>query len=185
MCCAKTDLPRRLLAGDPALPDALGLIRSAFAYMDGIVDPPSSVHFLTLSALGAGPGDVWVIGAPPVACAVFTPKSDALYIGKLAVRPDARGKGLARRLINLAENRARALGLTALEMQTRIELSQNHAAFAAMGFSEVARTAHPGYDRPTSLTHRRAVPPGLPPGDEPGRSCAAYLTLTDAGPVGR
>ncbi|MFN7434077.1 MAG: N-acetyltransferase, partial [Betaproteobacteria bacterium] len=46
-------------------------------------------------------------------------------------------------------------GRTALELQTRIELTENHATFAALGFAKVAETAHPGYARPTSITLRR------------------------------
>jgi ribosomal protein S18 acetylase RimI-like enzyme len=68
-----------------------------------------------------------------------------------------RGQGLARRLIDQAEARARALQLPALELQTRVELVENQAAFRAMGFEEVGRTAHEGYDHPTSITFRRAV----------------------------
>jgi hypothetical protein len=46
-----------------------------------------------------------------------------------------------------------------LELQTRVELEENHAAFRAMGFAEAGRTAHPGYDRPTSITFRKDLPP--------------------------
>lgn len=133
----------------------LALVRTAFAFMDGIVDPPSSVHRLTEAALAEG--DVWVVGRPVMACAVFTPKGDVLYLGKLAVAGAVRGRGLARALVEQAVVRAREMGLAAVELQVRVELTGNHAAFAAMGFVETGRTAHPGYDRPTSVTMRRAV----------------------------
>jgi hypothetical protein len=58
-----------------------------------------------------------------------------------------------------ADAMARALGRPLLELQTRVELTENHAIFAALGFREVGRTAHPGYDRPTSVTMERPVPP--------------------------
>ena len=48
-------------------------------------------------------------------------------------------------------------GKPALELQTRIELTGNHAAFRRMGFVETARTAHPGFDRPTSITFRKRL----------------------------
>ena len=69
----------------------------------------------------------------------------------------ALGQGLARRLIEHAALRARSLGLPALELQSRVELTENHAAFQAMGFHEVGRTAHDGYAAPTSITFRRSV----------------------------
>ncbi len=138
----------------------LTLIRTAFSGMDGRIDPPSSMHSLTARSIAdqARSGEIWVIGAPPIACVFLTPKPGALYIGKLAVDEAARGKGHARHLIRTATLRARALGLPALELQTRIELTENHATFRALGFRQVGSTAHPGFDRPTSLTFRRAVP---------------------------
>ena len=127
--------------------------------MQGRIDPPSSMLRLTAEALAAQSrtAEIWAIGHPPHACVILTPKADALYIGKLAVAADHRRKGLARALIDLAESRARALGLPGLELETRVELVGNQATFVALGFVESARTAHPGYDRPTSITYRRAV----------------------------
>ena len=82
------------------------------------------------------------------------PREDALHIGKLAVRPGLHGSGIGKALVAAAQAEARALDLKALELQTRIELTENHAAFARMGFVKVGETAHPGYERPTSITMR-------------------------------
>ena len=139
------------LAEDPALwPPILALLRQAFAYMDRRIDPPSSLRDLTPEALTrqARVGEIWIIGAP-VACVFLTPKPGALYVGKLAVAESHRGQGLARRLIDRAETRAREMGLPELELQTRVELVENQATFVAMGFREVGRTAHEGFARPT------------------------------------
>lgn len=147
------------LATDPALwPPILALLHGAFAYMEGRIDPPSSLRDLTPEALTrqAALGEIWIIGAP-VACVFLTPKPGALYLGKLAVEARHRGRGLARQLVDLAEARARDMGLPTLELQTRVELSANQRTFEAMGFVETRRTAHPGFDRPTSITYRRAV----------------------------
>lgn len=147
------------LVTDPALwPAILALLDEAFAYMDGRIDPPSSLRDLTPEALTrqARTGEVWVIGAP-VACVFLTPRPGSLYLGKLAVAASHRGQGLARRLVDQAEDRARVLRLAALELQTRVELAENQRAFEAMGFVEAGRTAHPGFDRPTSITYRRVV----------------------------
>ncbi len=145
--------PRRATPED--LPATLALIRAAFSFMEGRIDPPSSMYRLTADDLATS--EVWVMGSPPVACIVLTPKADALYLGKLAVASTERGKGHARALIDLAERRARELGLLTLELRTRIELVENQQTFEAMGFTELARTAHEGYDRPTSITYRRPL----------------------------
>ena len=150
---------RRLGPEDPALADVLALIREAFAEHDGRIDPPSSARRPTSGGVAAqaGEGEVWAIGEPPEAAVFLTPRPACLSVGKLAVRADRRRRGLARTLPALAEDRARARGLPALELQTRVELASNHAAFAALGFERVGETAHEGHDRPTSVTFRRAV----------------------------
>jgi len=127
--------------------------------MDGRIAPPSSMHRLSLERVTeqAATGEIWSIGTPPQACVFLTAKPTCLYLGKLAVTTNARNQGLARRLIKLAETRAKALGYTEIQLQTRIELTENHAAFKALGFNEVARTCHSGYDRPTSITFRKPV----------------------------
>lgn len=150
--------PRRCLPPFDAAA-ILALLRAEFAYMEGRVDPPSSLARLTEADLldQARAGEVWTIGDPPLACVFLTPKPGALYIGKLAVASGHRRKGLAAALIALAEGRAQALSLPALELQTRVELVENQAAWAALGFRETGRTAHPGYDRPTSITYRKGL----------------------------
>ena len=162
----------RVRAGDDMLPDILQLIQKSFAYMDGVIDPPSSMHQLTVSDISrqCESGEVWAIGHPPVACAFFTIKSDCLYVGKLSVASGHRGEGLSRQLVALAEDRAVALGKPWLELQTRIELLDNHRIFAALGFVKTLETAHAGYDRPTSITMRRPVPGVRQP--EADQTCA-------------
>ena len=66
--------------------------------------------------------------------------------------PDRQGRGIGGMLVRAAVEEARRLGLSRIELQSRIELTANHAAFARFGFVESERTAHAGYDRPTSLT---------------------------------
>lgn len=138
-------------------PAVLRLIQTEFAYMDGRIDPPSSMHALTAESLAAQArsAEVWVTGLPPVACMVLTPKPAALYLGKLAVAGSHRGKGLARIMVDTALKRAAALGLPGVELQTRIELVENQAMFRALGFHEAGRSSHPGFDRPTTITYRR------------------------------
>ena len=132
----------------------LTLIRRAFAGMEGRIDPPSSDRQLSVESLATLSkfAEIWAIGSPPIACMILTRKPDRLYLGKLAVDPAQQGRGLARKLIQHAETRARALGLPRLELQARVELTENHALFQHLGFVETARTAHPGFDRPTSIT---------------------------------
>lgn len=150
---------RRIRPDDPGILQILHLIRESFAFMEGRIDPPSSMHALTVKSIRqqAATGEVWAIGSPPDAVVFLTPKPDRLYLGKLAVRDTQRGKGLARSLVTLAEQRAKALGFSVLELEARVELTENHRAFARFGFVVTGETAHPGYDRPTSLTMTKTL----------------------------
>ncbi|MDX8536928.1 MAG: GNAT family N-acetyltransferase [Mesorhizobium sp.] len=138
------------------------LIMRAFAYMDGVIDPPSSAHLLTAAKLKEKAkqetGFLALQGARIVGCAFVLERPDDFYIGKLAVEPDFRGQGIGRLLMRAAEEIAVSRGKGAIELQTRIELSANHSAFARLGFGETERTAHEGYDRPTSITMRKVLP---------------------------
>jgi Acetyltransferases len=151
--------PERIAPEDARVTEALNLIRTAFAGMEGRIDPPSSMHRMTFESLreDARLRELWGIGAPLVACVILTEKPGRLYIGKLAVAEEAQGKGLARELIGMAEKRAKELRLNRLELETRVELTENHAVFTRLGFVETGRKAHAGYDRPTSITFQKPV----------------------------
>jgi GNAT superfamily N-acetyltransferase len=137
------------------------LLSTAFAYMAARIDPPSSLTRMSVEDLRAKSGveDLFLIrdNEGPVACLFGSAQAESYYVGKLAVAAPQRGQGLARALIEEAGRRAAAMGLAWLELQTRVELVENHAAFAALGFVETGRTSHPGHARPTSVTMRRPV----------------------------
>lgn len=137
------------------------LLSQAFADMAGRIDPPSSMTRMSVAdvAAKAAEEDLFLVRNDRrlLGCLFGTARGDVYYIGKLAVAPEARGRGLARALVARAADHARALGLGRLELQSRVELTENHRVFAALGFVEAARTAHAGYDRPTSVTFRRTL----------------------------
>ncbi|NNE50778.1 MAG: GNAT family N-acetyltransferase [Sulfitobacter sp.] len=115
------------------------------------------MHRLTLAGLceTARTSEVWSLGTPLSACMILSPIAEVLYIGKLAVAPEARRTGLADRLIAFAEARAHARALATLEAQSRVQMTEVHDLLKKEGFREVARTAHPGFTRPTSITFRK------------------------------
>ncbi len=147
--------PIRLAPDSPQIAAILALLHKSFAYMEGRIDPPSSLHRLTEAGISeqARTGEVWAIGTPPVACVFLTPAPDHLYIGKLAVAESHRGRGFARRLVALAAERARARSLPKLMLKTRVELTENQHAFEQMGFHLTGKDAHPGYNRPTTCRY--------------------------------
>jgi len=65
--------------------------------------------------------------------------------------------GIGRKLVEAARVEARRRGIGMLELETRVELTENHAAFARMGFIKTAETSHEGFDRTTSIVMRAPV----------------------------
>lgn len=152
--------PWLIPSDDFALYDALALLRESFRYMDARIDPPSSIHRLNVDGMHAhcqSGGEIWAIGRPLFACMFLTPKPDSLYLGKLAVKDGLRGQGICRSLVDHAAIRAAQLGLPALELQTRVELTENHRIFSRLGFTIVSTGSHEGYDRPTDFLLRKPI----------------------------
>jgi len=141
--------------------ELLSFIRDAFSYMDGVIEPPSSIHRLdaySLAEKSARETAIVVLsGRTIVGCAFLDDRDDRFYLGKLAVSPELQGRGIGRLLMAYCEGLAREAGKTAIELQTRVELTGNQQAFARLDFVETERTAHAGYDRPTSITMRKAL----------------------------
>ncbi|HXV30745.1 MAG TPA: GNAT family N-acetyltransferase [Sinorhizobium sp.] len=141
--------------------ELLALILAAFAHMDGRIDPPTTARALTLESLRRKARDevalTVVSGGDLLGCVFLKPEADCLFLGKLAVAPAAQRRGIGRRLLAAAEETARSLSLPALRLQARIELTENHMTFAAWGFVETGRSAHPGFTRPTSIEMQKLL----------------------------
>jgi GNAT superfamily N-acetyltransferase len=152
---------RRGAAGFTAWDELLALILASFAWMEGRIDPPSSALKLSAEGLRAKctvetPFLAFLDGRL-VGCAFLAERTDHFYLGKLAVAPGLQGRGIGRALLAAAEELALAAGKPAIVLETRVELVENHAAFARLGFRETGRGVHPGFDRPTSLTMRKVL----------------------------
>lgn len=144
--------------------ELLQLILSSFAYMNDRIDPPSSALGLTPQSLAEKAaneiGYLALEGEDLLGCMFLRPEPECLYIGKLAVAPEAQGRGVGRQLLQIAESVAKERGLPAMRLDTRIELTENHAVFAGWGFARTAEKSHPGFDRVTYIEMRKALPAG-------------------------
>lgn len=139
----------------------LDLLFKAFEQQKDRIDPPSSVYELDENRLRSKAHEehVFVVAANDTlaGCVFARDTGKSIYLGKLAVLPGHQGKGIGRLLVERVEELARGCGRTLLELETRIELVENHQIFAAYGFQKVSESAHPGYDHPTSISMEKRL----------------------------
>ena len=154
----------RLLSPEDA-PAAADLMRAAFADQGRATDPPSSAlretAEIVAEKLAKGGGAGLDCEGALIGIVLWTPQEDALYVGRLAVTPSWRGRGLAGRLLRAAEAEARRREINRLRLHVRIELSANHRLFTRHGFLQVALRAHPGWVDPTFAVMEKALPQGV------------------------
>jgi predicted N-acetyltransferase YhbS len=134
---------------------AAALIRLAFGSQGTVTDPPPSALLESgasvashLAAPGQGGFAAW-IGQAMVGCVMWQVQPRGLYLGRLAVHPEHRGRGIAPALVAAVEAQGSRLGQPRVLLSTRLVLADNRRLFARCGFVETAQHAHPGYAHPT------------------------------------
>lgn len=158
-----TVVVRAAVAGDAA--PLAATIAVAFAQYRDRLEPESGAFRETADTisrdLAAGAGALLAEqDGEPLGCVMIKPVEGDLHLGRLAVVPSARGRGIARRLVRAVEEEAAHRGLTGVRLGVRIVLTENQRLFAALGYVETSREAHPGFDHPTSITMRKSLPVG-------------------------
>ena len=133
----------------------LAVVHRAFAQYDGTLVPQSGAARETVETVTARIARENCVMALReerlVGCLFYEHLGDHLYFGRLAVLPEERGRGVARRLVGEVEAVALAAGIATVALDVRIALPGNAALFAALGYREVSRQAHPGFANPTSI----------------------------------
>jgi len=141
--------------------ELLDLLYVAFERQNHRIDPPSSVYELDDNRLRLKALEEHVFIAREedrlVGCVFARDTGRSVYLGKLAVLPETQGKGIGRLLIEQVEDFAKICGRPVVELETRIELVENHEIFEAYGFRKVSESAHAGYDRPTSISMEKRL----------------------------
>ena len=139
----------------------LDLLRRAFREYEGRLDPPSGAHAETIASVGGklreGGALVCEFGGNVIGCVFYTPKADHLYVGRLAVAPEHRRRGIGDVLMRASERRARELGFTRVRLGVRVALEKLRAYYEARGYVPIALHSHPGYAEPTSVEMEKTL----------------------------
>ncbi len=93
--------------------------------------------------------EVWVFDEVEslAAAIVLVPKSGHLFVDNIAVDPASQGRGIGRRLLELAAARARELGVSELRLYTNALMTENIALYGRLGWEETERRRDGAYDR--------------------------------------
>lgn len=141
--------------------EAVRVIHAAFAAQGVVTDPPSGALRESACSIGAAiaagggfgaAGDAGLVGV-----VLWVEQPGALYLGRLAVVPAARGQNLGRRLVAAVEALARHRGLAKVTLGARLVLTSNRAFFAGCGYREAGLETHAGYGAPTSVRMERML----------------------------
>ena len=143
-------------------PAIAATITAAFAQYRGKLVPESGAFGETADAIAVelrkgASAIVAERNGEMLGCVITSLQEGDLYFGRLSVLPAARGLGLAKRLIAAVEDAARCRGLPGVRLGVRIALPDNQRLFNALGYREISREAHPGFDHPTSINMRKAL----------------------------
>ena len=120
--------------GDPH--EARSLLEASHAMMLELFTPDSN-HFLSLDALAAPDISFFVarLDGETVGCGALAIRDGYGEIKSMFVDPDARGKGVAARLMGQLEAEALAQGLPMIRLETGNLLEAAHALYQRHGFA--------------------------------------------------
>jgi len=145
---------------DPAGPEAADLVAALDAYRAAPY-PPASLHLLPAAEL-AGPGAMFLgafAGGRLVGCGRYVPRGGGCAeLKRLSVRPEARGRGVAGRLLAALEARARRAGVRVLRLETGAAQPDSQRVCERAGFGR--RGPFGGYpDDPLSVFMEKRLAP--------------------------
>ena len=119
---------------------------AAFAEYEGVVHPQPSALRETIEetelSIREGGGLLVFEGEAAVGSGRFQPHQDHLYVGRLAVLPSHRGRGIAVLMMEEMERIARGLALPEIRLSTRMTLERNVSLYKRLGYEVTATLPH-------------------------------------------
>jgi N-acetylglutamate synthase-like GNAT family acetyltransferase len=138
--------PELRRATEADLPAVRDVIAAAYhKYLDRMDRPPAPL--LRDYDVAVSAGALWVTGDPVAGLISLTQDGDVMLIENVAVRPQAQGTGLGRRLMEFAEHQAAQHRIRRLALYTHELMTENQAIYAHLGYRETERRTEAGYRR--------------------------------------
>lgn len=125
-----------IIAGDPRDPAATGLLRASHLLMRSLF-PAETNHYLSIDAL-AGPDIRFFVakrGEATIGCGALALREGYGEVKSMFVAPEARGAGVAGRILARIEQEARTAGLPLLRLETGDKLATAHDLYERTGFA--------------------------------------------------
>lgn len=129
-------------------PEIRRCIDSAYApYVGRMGKPPAPMLADYEQLVGEGVVRVVTRGDRIEGLIAIWPKEDHLYVGNIAVFPDAQGTGAGAALLAEADREAVLLGHDEIRLYTNALMTENLEYYPQKGFVETHRAADDGYER--------------------------------------
>ena len=122
----------KVIPGNPRDAQATALLRASHALMQSLFEAEDN-HFLSIDDLCVPSIRFFVAkeGDKSLGCVALANKGGYAEIKSMFVHPDARGKGIAHKLMQKIEAEAKALGLSEVKLETGDALTQAHSLYRA------------------------------------------------------
>lgn len=139
----------------------LSVLVAAFEQYRQQLDPPSGVFRETPEdirrKLAQGGGIVAYDGDVLVGVVLYQPHADYMYLGRLGVLPEYRGRQIATRLCKRVEQVAHDHNLSRIQLGVRIVLTGNQRFFRSLGYTITEYHCHENYTEFTYVSMEKSL----------------------------
>jgi len=145
-------LPLAAVTVRPAEPGDVEALRDIAAaayqhYVPRIGHPPAPMTANYAKAIRRRQSWVAVDGGEVTGFVILIAQPGYLLLDNIAVRPDAQGRGIGTRLLDLAEDHARSLRLGEIRLYTNQAMTENLSYYPRHGYTETHRAEQDGFHR--------------------------------------
>jgi GNAT superfamily N-acetyltransferase len=116
-------------------------------YVPRIGRPPAPMTADYPAAIRRGQAWVAAVDGEVTGFIILLSRPGYLLLENVAVLPAAQGRGVGARLLALAEDRARALGVPEIRLYTNAAMTENLAYYAQHGYTETHQDQQDGFHR--------------------------------------